>query len=367
MLFCYAPVTERPTKIGIRGLPVDTAPNTIITAMQELGFPAEYARPIPPRKGRPGCLFYARLGHTNQDGLQRLRSGIHRRIATGRSDAYVAAKVTWWPTARGPGTKNPCAQTDKALTRQATRDVRPLEEKLAKEGSRSPPPIPAEQDPTTLHRWRRRGQGAEEARRLDATAPSIMPQTMTAPQEEEPEPGPSTAVLEPPQNWRDRPERAIPTKGLRAAKRSTEGRRTERQRRRRIDRFPLLPPPHQFTDPPTCLPTHAYPGSRPGAPLMMMAPQATRTEQPTSQIAVTLPQTMPLTRLQHQGMPPMGPLTFARPPARVTRGPQQLMPLTWVQARMMEALRAVLTGQDSVTALLQILLLDPAEHTPTSE
>ncbi|GBP70190.1 Nucleic-acid-binding protein from transposon X-element [Eumeta japonica] len=70
--FCYAPVTKRPTKIGIRGLPVDTAPDAIITALQELGFPAEYARPIPPRKGRPGCLFYARLGHTNQDGLQRL-------------------------------------------------------------------------------------------------------------------------------------------------------------------------------------------------------------------------------------------------------------------------------------------------------
>ncbi|GBP86577.1 hypothetical protein EVAR_69097_1 [Eumeta japonica] len=70
--FCYAPVTEKPTKVGIRGLPVDTAPDAIITALQQLGFPAEYARPIPPRKGRPGCLFYVRLGHTNQDGLQRL-------------------------------------------------------------------------------------------------------------------------------------------------------------------------------------------------------------------------------------------------------------------------------------------------------
>ncbi|GBP76656.1 RNA-directed DNA polymerase from mobile element jockey [Eumeta japonica] len=46
-------------------------------------------------------------------------------------------------------------------------------------------------------------------------------------------------------------------------------------------------------------------------------------------------------------------LTFAQPPAWVTHSPQQLVPLTWVQARMMEALRAVLTGQDPVTALLQ--------------
>ncbi|GBP37286.1 Nucleic-acid-binding protein from transposon X-element [Eumeta japonica] len=175
--FCYAPVTERPTKIGIRGRPVDTAPDAIITALQELGFPVEYARPIPPRKGRPGCLFYARLGHTNQDGLQRLygvntllnmpgvtiegwrgRAGppqCHRCQIFGHSSAnchrpqrcvrcgegYLAADCP------RPRTKNPRAQTANALTRQATRDVRPLEGKLAKEGSRSPPPYQPNRTP----------------------------------------------------------------------------------------------------------------------------------------------------------------------------------------------------------------------------
>ncbi|GBP28742.1 hypothetical protein EVAR_19784_1 [Eumeta japonica] len=136
--FCHAPVTERPTKIGIRGLPVDAAPDAIITALQELKFPAEYVRPILPRKGRPGCLFYARLWHTNQDELQ--RSGIHRQIATDRSDAYAAVKVTWRPIARGPVTKNLRVQSAKTLTRRATKDLQPLQGKFSKEGSRSPPP-----------------------------------------------------------------------------------------------------------------------------------------------------------------------------------------------------------------------------------
>ncbi|GBP67644.1 RNA-directed DNA polymerase from mobile element jockey [Eumeta japonica] len=70
--YCYALEAEKPSKVGIRGLPVDTAPDTIVSALQELDFPAEYVRPIPPRKGRPGCLFYARLGHMNQEQLQRL-------------------------------------------------------------------------------------------------------------------------------------------------------------------------------------------------------------------------------------------------------------------------------------------------------
>ncbi|GBP12043.1 hypothetical protein EVAR_5880_1 [Eumeta japonica] len=53
--------------------------------------------------------------------------------------------------------------------------------------------------------------------------------------------------------------------------------------------------------------------------------------------------------------------------AQVTRGSQQLVPLTWMQARVMEALRTILTGQDPVTALRQVLLLDPAAHRLTSE
>ncbi|GBP95539.1 hypothetical protein EVAR_102550_1 [Eumeta japonica] len=45
--FCYAPVTENQQSL-IRGLPVDTAPDAIITALQELGFPAEYAADTSP-------------------------------------------------------------------------------------------------------------------------------------------------------------------------------------------------------------------------------------------------------------------------------------------------------------------------------
>ncbi|GBP51812.1 Nucleic-acid-binding protein from transposon X-element [Eumeta japonica] len=68
----YALETEKPSKVGIRGLPIDTAPDIIVPELQELDFPAEYVRPIPPQKSRPGCLFYARLGHMGQDRLQKL-------------------------------------------------------------------------------------------------------------------------------------------------------------------------------------------------------------------------------------------------------------------------------------------------------
>ncbi|GBP47303.1 Probable RNA-directed DNA polymerase from transposon X-element [Eumeta japonica] len=70
--YCYALETEKSSKVGISGLPVDTAPDAIVSALQELYFPAKYMRPIIPRKGRPGCLFYARLGHMDQDRLHKL-------------------------------------------------------------------------------------------------------------------------------------------------------------------------------------------------------------------------------------------------------------------------------------------------------
>ncbi|GBP64861.1 Nucleic-acid-binding protein from transposon X-element [Eumeta japonica] len=70
--YCYALETEKPSKVGIRGLPVDTAPDIIVSELQELDFPAKYVRPIPPQKGRPGCLFYVRLGHMDQDRFQKL-------------------------------------------------------------------------------------------------------------------------------------------------------------------------------------------------------------------------------------------------------------------------------------------------------
>ncbi|GBP72653.1 Nucleic-acid-binding protein from transposon X-element [Eumeta japonica] len=196
--FCYAPVIERPTKIGIRGLPVDTAPDAIIKALQELGFPAEYAQPIPLRKRRPECLFYARLGHTDQDGLQRLygmntllnmpgvtiegwrgRAGppqCHRCQAFGHSSANC----------HRPQRCVRCGERHLAADCPRPRDQKPtcancqgphpasdkrcpaFRREARQRGITIPPPIPTEQDSTTLHR---RGQGAGEARRLDATAP----------------------------------------------------------------------------------------------------------------------------------------------------------------------------------------------------
>ncbi|GBP52033.1 hypothetical protein EVAR_97503_1 [Eumeta japonica] len=60
--FCYALETEKLIKVGIRGLPVDTAPDMILAALQELEFPAEYVRHIPPsKKVNPAACFMPSL------------------------------------------------------------------------------------------------------------------------------------------------------------------------------------------------------------------------------------------------------------------------------------------------------------------
>ncbi|GBP37989.1 hypothetical protein EVAR_84977_1 [Eumeta japonica] len=192
-------LTERPMKNGIPGLPVDSAPDMIVAALQELGFPAENVRPIPLRKDRLGCLFYAGLGHINQEKLQRLygvntllnmpgvtierwrgrvgppnvtvarHSGTHRPIDTVRSDVYAA---------EGSSAREYCTP--------------------------SPPDKPR---PYQRTRQRRQGQGTGKGRRSDTAAlpPKVLP-TMTAPQTK---PGPPMATLEPPRNRRDRPEQPI--------------------------------------------------------------------------------------------------------------------------------------------------------------
>ena len=70
--FCYAPETDLPTKVALRGLTVDTSPSEIQAALEQRGFPVRHVRNIPPRRGRPGCLFFIQLDHLNQEELRRL-------------------------------------------------------------------------------------------------------------------------------------------------------------------------------------------------------------------------------------------------------------------------------------------------------
>lgn len=70
--YCYSPVTERPTKVAIRGLPHDTPPEEIKAALEERGFYTTHVRAIPSRRGRPGCLFHVQLEHLDQQELTRL-------------------------------------------------------------------------------------------------------------------------------------------------------------------------------------------------------------------------------------------------------------------------------------------------------
>lgn len=56
MWYCFAPQEELPTKVEIWGLPKDIPPEEIVEAFKEMGFPATYARPIPPKRFRPGTL-----------------------------------------------------------------------------------------------------------------------------------------------------------------------------------------------------------------------------------------------------------------------------------------------------------------------
>lgn len=62
--FSYALPAEKSRKVAIRGLPVTTTPEEITEALGELGYTAEYVRPIKARKGRPGCIFFAILANS---------------------------------------------------------------------------------------------------------------------------------------------------------------------------------------------------------------------------------------------------------------------------------------------------------------
>ena len=62
--FSYALPSELSRKVAIRGLPATTSPAEIIEALGELGYQAEYVRPIRARMGRPGCVFFAVIANT---------------------------------------------------------------------------------------------------------------------------------------------------------------------------------------------------------------------------------------------------------------------------------------------------------------
>ncbi|GBP33316.1 Nucleic-acid-binding protein from transposon X-element [Eumeta japonica] len=70
--YCYTPTNEQPTKVCVRGLPGDTNIQEILVALQQQDFPATYARRIPPRKDRFGCLFFVQLEHLNEEERTRL-------------------------------------------------------------------------------------------------------------------------------------------------------------------------------------------------------------------------------------------------------------------------------------------------------
>lgn len=70
--YCYSPETEKPTKVAIRGLPLDTPTEEIIAALQSLGFPAENARALPPPRGKHGCTYFVQLAHLTQEELRDL-------------------------------------------------------------------------------------------------------------------------------------------------------------------------------------------------------------------------------------------------------------------------------------------------------
>ncbi|CAH2093857.1 unnamed protein product [Euphydryas editha] len=61
--YCYSPEADLPSKVSIRGLPFDKAPEEMLAALQEPGFPAERAKGIPPTKGRHGCNYFEQLVH----------------------------------------------------------------------------------------------------------------------------------------------------------------------------------------------------------------------------------------------------------------------------------------------------------------
>lgn len=72
LFFCYTPAEEMPTKVALRGLPRDTPTEEIRSELEALGLVLRHARTIPPKRGRPGCLFFLELESTPREHLEKL-------------------------------------------------------------------------------------------------------------------------------------------------------------------------------------------------------------------------------------------------------------------------------------------------------
>uniref|UniRef100_A0A2H1WIX5 SFRICE_030771 n=1 Tax=Spodoptera frugiperda TaxID=7108 RepID=A0A2H1WIX5_SPOFR len=100
--FSYSLPAERSVKVAIRGLPVDTTPETILEALQDADFGAEYVRPIRVRQGRPGCLYYAQVARAENTilgiyGVKELR-------------CVPGIKIEAWRGKKGPVQCHRCQQ-----------------------------------------------------------------------------------------------------------------------------------------------------------------------------------------------------------------------------------------------------------------
>ena len=98
--FSYALPSELSRKVAIRGLPATTTPDEIIEALGELGYQAEYVRPIRARMGRPGCIFFAVIANT-QDVVPGIYGVTELLYMPG-------IKIEAWRAKRGPAQCHRC-------------------------------------------------------------------------------------------------------------------------------------------------------------------------------------------------------------------------------------------------------------------
>ncbi|KAJ2937823.1 hypothetical protein O0L34_g17799 [Tuta absoluta] len=70
--YCFTSALERPTKVALRGLPRDTDLEKIKEERQKMGLTMRHGRTIPPKRGRPGCLFFIELDPTSKEDLEQL-------------------------------------------------------------------------------------------------------------------------------------------------------------------------------------------------------------------------------------------------------------------------------------------------------
>ncbi|KAJ2939013.1 hypothetical protein O0L34_g18990 [Tuta absoluta] len=70
--YCFTPALERPTKVALRGLPRDTDLEEIKEELLKMGLTMRHGRTIPPKRGRPGCLFFLELDPATKDDLEQL-------------------------------------------------------------------------------------------------------------------------------------------------------------------------------------------------------------------------------------------------------------------------------------------------------